>query len=49
VGRVKNVAIAGNIYENLKEIAGISKEALWAHGSYYSPYIRLDNVSVVSK
>ena len=49
VGRVKNVAIAGNIYENLKEIAGISKEALWAHGSYYSPYIRLDNISVVSK
>ena len=49
VGRVKNVAIAGNIYENLKQITAISKEQKWIYGSYLVPYIRLDNVSVVSK
>ncbi len=49
VGRVKNVAIAGNIYENLKQITAISKEQKWVYGSYLVPYIRLDNVSVVSK
>ena len=49
VGRVKNVAIAGNIYENLKQITAISREQKWIYGSYLVPYIRLDNVSVVSK
>ena len=49
VGRVKNAAIAGNIYENLKDIAGISSDAKWFYGRYYVPYIRLDNVSVIGK
>jgi len=48
-GRVKNVAIAGNVYDNLKNIAAISKESKWIYGSYNLPYIMLDNLSVVSK
>ncbi|MCD6595566.1 TldD/PmbA family protein [bacterium] len=49
VGRVKNVAIAGNIYENMKDIAAISSERKWVYGAYYIPYIRMDNLSVVGK
>ncbi len=49
VGRVKNVAIAGNVYENLKDIAAISSERKWVYGTYYIPYIRIDNLSVVAK
>ena len=49
VGRVKNIAIAGNIYENLKEITAISKERTWQWGSFLLPYIRLDNISLASK
>ncbi len=49
VGRIKNMAIAGNIYDNLKEITAISKERRWVYETYLLPSIRLDNVSVVSK
>ncbi len=48
-GRVKNIAIAGNIYENLQNITAISSERKWIYGSYCLPYIRMDNVSVVGK
>ncbi len=47
-GRIKNAAIAGNIYQNLKEITAISREGRW-FDRYFAPYIRLDNVSVVGK
>jgi len=46
LGRVKNIAIAGNIYECLKNILAISKEREWKYGAYCFPYIMLDNVSV---
>jgi PmbA protein len=47
-GRVKNVSVAGNVYECLKEIAAIGREGVWAFPGFYSPCIRLDNLSVVS-
>ncbi len=49
VGRIKNSAIAGNIYECLTKINSISKDAEWVRGAYHAPYIRLDDISVVSK
>ncbi len=49
VGRVKNIAIAGNIYENLKEITAISKERTWQWGNFLLPYIRLDNITLAVK
>jgi PmbA protein len=49
VGRVKNVNIAGNIYELLKNIAALSKETEWFYGSLNLPYLMLDSLPVVAK
>ncbi len=47
VGRVKDVAIAGNIYEVLQEIGGLSQESIWVRGRYHLPYIMLNELNVV--
>ncbi len=49
VGRAKNVNIAGNIYELLKNIAAISKETEWFYGRMSLPYLMLDSLPVVAK
>jgi PmbA protein len=49
VGRVKDVSIAGNIYELLKDVAAISKEQRWVMNSLYAPYMLLPEMNVVSK
>ena len=48
-GRVKNVNIAGNIYELLKDIAAVSKETEWYYGSLCLPYVMLESLPVVAK
>ncbi len=48
-GRVKNVNIAGNIYELLKSIAAISRETEWVYGSMSLPYFMLDKLPVIAK
>ncbi len=47
VGRVKDLAIAGNIYELLQEIGGLSHESIWVGGRYQLPYILLNELNVV--
>ncbi len=47
VGRVKDVSIAGNIYENLREVAAISRESYWIYGDAQMPYILLPELNVV--
>lgn len=49
VGRVKDVSIAGNIYQNLRHIAAISQEEEWVYGGLRMPYILLESVNVTSK
>ena len=49
VGRVKDTMIASNIYESLKEIKAIGREAQWIAGSYKTPHICLSDISVASK
>lgn len=49
VGRVKDVSIAGNVYEVLRDVAGISRESEWVYYNYRMPYILLDNMNVVAK
>ena len=49
VGRVKDVSIAGNIYEDLREVAAISQEAHWVYGRLKMPYILLPELNVVCK
>jgi PmbA protein len=48
VGRVKDVSIAGNIYELLQDVAEVSREREWVYRSLYLPYILLDDMNVVA-
>jgi PmbA protein len=39
VGRVKDLSIAGNVYDLLKDIAAVSQEAQWNYNFFYTPYV----------
>jgi len=47
-GRVKDAAVAGNVYELLKRVAGFGNDGRWL-GSRWSPSLRLDGVSVARR
>jgi PmbA protein len=49
VGRVKDISIAGNIYELLRDIAAVSRESEWVYHNFCLPYILLPNMNVVAK
>jgi len=47
-GRVKDAAVAGNVYELLKRIAGVGNDARWT-GSRYAPSLLLEGVAVARR
>jgi len=47
-GRVKDAAVAGNVYDLLKQIGGFGKDGRWL-GSRWSPSLRLEGVSVARR
>jgi PmbA protein len=49
VGRVKNVSLAGNIYNLLKHVAAVSRETQWVYNNLNLPYILLPEMNVVAK
>lgn len=49
VGRVKDVSIAGNIYELLQEVSAVSQETEWIYNSFRLPHILLPEMNVVAK
>jgi predicted Zn-dependent protease len=49
LNRVKNVSIAGNVYELLREVTAVSRETLWVYNGFCLPYILLPEVSVVAQ
>jgi len=49
VGRVKDVSIAGDIYQDLRRIGALSQEAEWVYGGLRLPYILLPELNVVTK
>ncbi len=49
VGRVKDLSIAGNIYDLLKDVAAVSQEAQWVFNSFYAPYILIPEMNVAGK
>jgi PmbA protein len=49
VGRVKDVSIAGNIYDLLQDVAAVSRETEWIYYNFHQPYILLDDMNVVAK
>ena len=48
-GRVKNTMVSGNVYQILKEIAAMGKEAKWIGGGIHTPAIYCSSLSVASK
>jgi PmbA protein len=48
-GRVKDVSIAGNIYQELRDIEALSLESEWVYGGIRLPYILLPKLNVVTK
>ena len=54
IGRVKDIMLAGNVFEALKDITAISREREWVSGSwaYFAglmPYIQVGKLSVTAK
>ncbi|HSJ56408.1 MAG TPA: TldD/PmbA family protein [Anaerolineae bacterium] len=49
VGRVKDVSIAGNIYELLRDVAAVSQESELLFYNYSLPHILLSDLNVVTK
>ncbi len=49
VGRVKDMSIAGNIYDLLKNVSAVSREAQWVYNTFYAPYILIPEMNVAGK
>jgi PmbA protein len=49
VGRVKDTMVSGNVYQLLKDIAALGKEAKWIGSGVYAPHILCNSVAVASK
>jgi PmbA protein len=48
-GRVKDTIVAGNVYQLLKQIEAIGKDARWVEGFLFTPCIYCSALSVASK
>ena len=49
VGRAKDLSIAGNIYDLLKNVSAVSKETQWVYGTFHTPYILIPEMNVAGK
>lgn len=49
VGRVKDTMVAGNVYQVLKDITAIGREAKWVGSALQTPHIYCPSLSVASK
>ena len=48
-GRVKDVSIAGNVYDLLPEVSAISQENDWVYQNFCLPHLLIDNMNVVAQ
>lgn len=49
IGRVKDTMVSGNVYQVLKEITAIGKDAKWVGGFLQTPHLYCPSLSVTSK
>ena len=49
VGRVKDLSIAGNVYDLLKDVAAVSTESRWVYNTFNAPYILIPEMNVAGK
>jgi PmbA protein len=48
-GRVKDVSIAGNVYQDLRQVEALSRETAWVQSGLLAPYVLLSELNVVTK
>lgn len=48
VGRVKDVSIAGNVYDLLQNVEVTSRETQWIYYNFHLPYVLLPDMNVVA-
>ena len=49
VGRVKDMSIAGNVYDLLKDVSAVSQETRWVYNSFSAPYVLIPEMNVAGK
>ncbi|MBN1935251.1 MAG: TldD/PmbA family protein [Anaerolineae bacterium] len=49
VGRVKDVSIAGNVYDLLQNVQAVSRETQWVYASFSLPSILIPEMNVIAK
>jgi len=49
VGRVKDLSIAGNVYDLLQQVAAVSRESQWVFSTFQAPYILIPEMNVAGK
>ncbi len=48
-GRVKDTMIAGNVWECLRRVRAVASDGRWVGGSFYTPSLLVDGVTVASR
>lgn len=48
-GRVKDTMIAGNVWSSLRQVRAVGNDGRWVGGSFYTPSLLLDGVTIASK
>jgi len=48
-GRVKDVSVAGNVYEDLQHVEALSHETAWVQSGLLAPYVLLSELNVITK
>lgn len=49
IGRVKDLSIAGNIYDLLKNVSAVSRETRWVYNTFLAPYLLIPEMNVAGK
>jgi PmbA protein len=49
IGRVKNTMVSGNVFQLLKQVVALGKEAKWVGGAVLAPHLYIPGISVSSK
>ncbi len=49
IGRVKNTMVSGNVYQLLKQMAGLGRETRWVGGYLQAPHVYCPALSVAAK
>lgn len=47
--RLKDLSVAGNLYDLLKNMSAISQEAQWISSTFHAPYILIPQMNIAGK